>query len=378
MSEYTDSPRFIDLVSQQNLIRSEIDTAIAKVLEHGQYIMGPEVYLFEDKLKAFTGANYAVTCANGTDAISLVLMAWDISPGSAVFVPSFTYVASAEAVAQLGAVPYFVDVCEQTFNICPDSLKTAINDCKTLGIKCEAIIAVDLFGQPANIDEIVSVAKDENLKVLVDAAQSLGASNKGRMVGTLGDATTTSFFPAKPLGCYGDGGAVFTNDDDTAAAVRSLSLHGKGENKYDHVRVGMNSRLDSIQAAILIEKLRIFPKELKQRNILADFYNHHLQNILDVPNLMPKNTSSWAQYTLKSEKRDNYVAHLKKNEIPTAIYYPKALTLQKAYAHYPKVKSGTPISEKLSGCVFSIPMHAYMNKKQAMNVVAVLKKLQNI
>ena len=303
MNEYTANPRFIDLASQQKLIRHKIDMAISKVLDHGQYIMGPEVSVLEDELKDFAGAKYAITCANGTDAISLVLRAWNISPGTVIFVPSFTYVASAEAVAQLGAVPFFVDVCEKTFNMCPDSLKAAIKECKSLGLRCEAVIAVDLFGQPASIDEIVLIARDENLMVLVDAAQSFGASSRERSVGSLGDATTTSFFPAKPLGCYGDGGAVFTNDNSTAEAIRSLSLHGKGTNKYDHIRVGVNSRLDTIQAAILIEKLKIFPEELKQRNLLADFYNVHLKNILEVPVILGDNISSWAQH-FEKWKRD--------------------------------------------------------------------------
>ena len=248
MSEYTSAINFIDLSAQQKLIRSKIDLGIKKVLDHGQYIMGPEVREFEATLQIFTGAKHAITCANGTDALTLVLMAWGVGYGDAVFVPSFTYVASAEAPSQIGATPFFIDVCEETFNINPESFKQAILDCKGLGLNPAAVIVVDLFGQPADVDSITNIAHSENIKVLVDAAQSFGASSKGRCVGTMGDATTTSFFPAKPLGCYGDGGAVLTDNDNDAELIKSIRLHGKGSEKYDNVRIGLNSRLDTIQA----------------------------------------------------------------------------------------------------------------------------------
>ena len=228
MSEYSAPIQFIDLVAQQELIRPQLDAAMKKVLDHGQFIMGPEVMDFECRLKQFSGVRHAITCANGTDALTLVLMAWGVGPGDAVFVPSFTYVATAEAPAQLGATPFFVDVCADTFNIDPNSFKQAVIESRNLGIKPAVVVPVDLFGQPADIDAITDIAHTEGIKVLVDGAQSFGATSKGRSVGTMGDATTTSFFPAKPLGCYGDGGAVFTQDDELAALVSSIRLHGKG------------------------------------------------------------------------------------------------------------------------------------------------------
>ena len=235
MNEYSAPTQFIDLVSQQKEILPNLKSAILKVLDHGQYIMGPEVAVFETELRKFTGAKHAITCANGTDALTLVLMAWGIGPGDVVFVPSFSYVASAEAPAQLGAIPFFVDVCEDTFNIDPASLKRAIIDCKKQNLNPSAVIAVDLFGQTAKIDSIYQIAQAAKIRVLIDGAQSFGASSKGRYVGSMGDATTTSFFPAKPLGCYGDGGAVFTNNDEDASIIRSLRLHGKGDEKYDNI-----------------------------------------------------------------------------------------------------------------------------------------------
>lgn len=276
MSEYSVPVQFIDLAAQQARIRDKIDAAIGRVLDHGQYIMGPEVKQFEEDLKGFTGVRHALTCANGTDALTLVMMAWGVGPGDAVFVPSFTYVASAETPAQLGATPFFVDVLEDSFNIDPTSFAQAIDEAKGQGLRPAVVIPVDLFGQPADIDAITKIAHVANIKVLVDGAQSFGASSHGRRVGTMGDATTTSFFPAKPLGCYGDGGAVFTQDDELADLINSIRLHGKGTEKYDNVRIGMNSRLDTIQAAILIEKLKIFSEELELRNQVAAAYEDGL------------------------------------------------------------------------------------------------------
>ena len=269
MSEYSSPTNFIDLKAQQDEIRLEIDNAIKRVLDHGQYIMGPEVREFEDLLKNFSSSKHALTCANGTDALTLVLMAWGIGHGDAVFVPSFSYVATAETVAQVGATPFFVDVDLDSFNMDPESLKQALVDIKSIDLEPKAIIPVDLFGQPSDIDSLTKIAKKENLKILIDGAQSFGAISKQRKVGSMGDATTTSFFPAKPLGCYGDGGAIFTDDDELASLVNSIRLHGKGDEKYDNVRIGLNSRLDTIQAAILIEKMKIFPLELLERNRVA-------------------------------------------------------------------------------------------------------------
>lgn len=361
MNEYSSPTKFIDLAAQQKKIRPKIDEAIKRVLDHGQYIMGPEVKELENSLSKFTKAKHVLTCANGTDALTLVLMSWKVGPGDAIFVPSFTYVASAEAPAQLGATPFFVDVCKETFNIDPESLKQAIFDAKEHGLNPSAVIAVDLFGQPCNIDNVMEIAQDNNIKVLVDAAQSFGATSNGRKVGSMGDATTTSFFPAKPLGCYGDGGAVFTNDDNTADIINSIRLHGKGAQKYDNVRIGINSRLDTLQAAILIEKLKIFPKELNLRSFVAETYNKLLSDHYNVPFLPQNLTSSWAQYTLISNNRDVIQSKLNAVSIPSIVYYPIALSKQIGYQHYPTVSSGLPVSEELVKKVVSLPMHPYLS-----------------
>ena len=329
MSEYSTPTKFIDLGIQQDGIRTKIDKAITRVLDHGQYIMGPEVKELEQQLKLFTGAKNVITCANGTDALTLALMSWNISHGHAVFVPSFTYVASAEAISQLGAIPFFVDVSSETYNIDPDSLKLAIQDAKKKGIKVSAVIVVDLFGLPSDIDTIMGIAQENSIKVLVDGAQSFGAISKGRRVGTMGHATTTSFFPAKPLGCYGDGGSVFTEDDELANKIKSISLHGKGSHKYENVRVGLNSRLDTMQAAILLEKLKIFPSELIKRQSVADIYTKNLKSLpIKLPISINDHKSSWAQYTIQVDNRDHVQQELSKRNIPSIIYYPIPLSKQ--------------------------------------------------
>ncbi|MDA9366601.1 DegT/DnrJ/EryC1/StrS family aminotransferase [Pseudomonadales bacterium] len=363
MREYTTPAQFIDLGAQQELIRPQLDLAISRVLDHGQFIMGPEVQEFEGQLREFTGAKHALTCANGTDALTLVLMAWGIGPGDAIFVPSFTYVATAEAPAQLGATPFFVDVHEDSFNIDPDSFKQAIVDSRKLGLNPSVVIAVDLFGQPANIDAITKIAHAENLKVLVDGAQSFGGSLNGRTVGSMGDATTTSFFPAKPLGCYGDGGAVFSNSDEDAELINSIRLHGKGRQKYDNVRVGLNSRLDTIQAAILIEKLKIFPQELESRSLVAGRYIKRLSDHCSVPSLIHGSKSAWAQFTIKISQRDHLQNSLKSFGIPSVVYYPIPLSLQMGYQSFPAVSSGVLVSERLAKRVLSLPMHPYLEEE---------------
>ena len=362
MSEYSAPVNFIDLKAQQELIRQKLDNAIFNVLDHGQYIMGPEVKDFENQLRSFTGAKNALTCANGTDALSLVLMAWGVGPGDAVFVPSFTYVATAEAPAQLGATPFFVDVCESTYSIDPESLKQAIIDCKNIGLNPKVVIPVDLFGLPTDINTISPIAKNENIKILIDAAQSFGATINGQTVGSMGDATTTSFFPAKPLGCYGDGGAIFTNNDEDAQLINSIRLHGKGSEKYDNVRIGLNSRLDTLQAAILIEKLKIFPEELRLRNQHAADYINGIAKSVKTPSLLENSTSSWAQFTLIVKNRDELQKHLKQHRIPSVIYYPIPLSKQKGYDFYPSVSSGLDVSEYLAEHVLSLPMHPYLTK----------------
>jgi dTDP-4-amino-4,6-dideoxygalactose transaminase len=377
MSEYSAPTQFIDLAAQQKLIRPQLDLAISRVLDHGQYIMGPEVKEFEDQLRKFSGASHALTCANGTDALTLILMAWGIGPGEAVFIPSFTYVATAEAPAQLGATPFFVDVCEDTFNIDPQSFKQAIIDSRELGLKPAVVIAVDLFGQPADVDAITDIAHAESIKVLVDGAQSFGATSNGRRVGSMGDATTTSFFPAKPLGCYGDGGAVFTNSDEHAEIINSIRLHGKGSQKYDNVRIGLNSRLDTIQAAILIEKLKIFSEEVEKRANVAAVYDRLLSEFIPTPHLRDGATSVWAQYTLKCSSRNLLKEGLGTKGIPSVIYYPIPLHQQIGYRHYPVVSSGAGNSELLAQNVLSLPMHPYLLPDEQGEIAKVIKDILN-
>ena len=375
MSEYSAPLQFIDLAAQQAEIRDKLDAAIARVLDHGQYIMGSEVNQFEQALKDFTGAAHALTCANGTDALTLVMMAWWVGPGDAVFVPSFTYVASAETASQLGATPFFVDVSEDSFNIDPASFAQAIDDARQQSLRPAVVIPVDLFGQPADVDAITEIAHQADIKVLVDGAQSFGASSHGRRVGTMGDATTTSFFPAKPLGCYGDGGAVFTHDDRLAEVINSIRLHGKGSGKYDNVRIGVNSRLDTMQAAILIEKLKIFPNELVLREKVAKTYLEGLGDAVKTPRLADGLTSAWAQFTLIAERRDALQAGLKERVIPSVVYYPKALTQQDGYSSFPVVSSGVGVSEGLVGRVLSLPMHPYLSREQIMRICDAVKEL---
>lgn len=375
MSEYTAPTQFIDLAAQQASIRPLLESAILKVLDHGQYIMGPEVRQLESELSSFTGAKHSLTCANGTDALSLVLMAWGVGIGHAVFVPSFTYVATAEAPAQLGATPILVDVCEDTFNIDPQSLRQAVMDCKKLGLKPSVVICVDLFGQPADVDEVSEIAHENSMKVLVDGAQSFGATSNGRRVGSMGDATTTSFFPAKPLGCYGDGGAIFTNNDNDFELINSIRLHGKGTEKYDNVRVGLNSRLDTLQAAILLEKLKIFPEELELRRKVAKNYSLGLSALVKVPLVKDNHESAWAQYTLICNSRQSLQDGLRDRKIPSVVYYPKPLHQQSGYAHFPRVSSGLKVSDSLANKVLSLPMHPYLEEETQKAIIEAIAKL---
>ena len=355
---------FIDLAAQQRRIRARIDAAIARVLDHGGYIMGPEVKTFEADLAAFCGAKHVISCANGTDALAMVLMAKSIRPGDAVLVPSYTFAATAEVVAWLGATPVFVDILPGTYNMDPASLRQGIAMAKRLELKPKAVIPVDLFGQPADYNEIEAIAAEHGLWVLSDAAQSFGARYHGRKVGTIGLATTTSFFPAKPLGCYGDGGAIFTEDDELAMVLRSLRVHGQGTDKYDNVRIGVNGRLDTLQAAILIEKLAVFADEIAARDRVAARYAAALGGKADVPRVPDGLSSVWAQYTLRvpAAKRDAVAATLKAKGIPTAIYYPKAVHQQTAYKHYPVAGNGLPVSERAALEVLSLPMHPYLDE----------------
>lgn len=358
--------QFIDLAAQQKTIADKLQNRINGVLEHGKYIMGPEVAELETKLSEFCGAKLpALSCSNGTDAISLVLMAMDIGPGDAVLCPSFTFAATAEVVALRGATPVFVDVLEDTFNMNPESLKSAISVAKEAGLSAKAVISVDLFGLPADYHTLEAICCENGLKLICDAAQGFGGVYHDRPVGTLGYATTTSFFPAKPLGCYGDGGAVFTANEELMATMKSLRVHGKGGDKYDNARIGLNARLDTIQAAILLEKLAIFPKEIVARNKVAARYHEQLGqlNSVIVPAVPKGLTSVWAQYTIRlpAERRDALSASLKDQGIPSVVYYPKPLHEQTAYRHFPKAASMTN-STTLSKSVLSLPMHPYLDK----------------
>jgi dTDP-4-amino-4,6-dideoxygalactose transaminase len=352
---------FIDLQAQRKRLGAPLAAAITAAVEGGQWILGPQVGQLERDLAAWAGVKHAVACANGTDALLLVLRAWDVGPGDAVFVPAFTFAASAEVVVLAGATPVFVDVLPDTFNMDPASLEAAIALVKQGGkLTPKVVMPVDLFGQPADYRALAPIAAREGLKLFCDTAQGFGGLLDGKRAGAIGDAAATSFFPAKPLGCYGDGGACFTNDDALKDVLLSLRMHGQGSDRYEHVRIGLNSRLDTIQAAILIEKLKIFPDEIEARNRVARRYNEAFagSNRIVTPHVIDGATSTWAQYTLKVEGRARFQADLKEAGVPSVVYYPIPLSKQKAYAHYPSVP--TPVSEALSQTVVSLPMHPYL------------------
>lgn len=362
--------QFIDLQAQYQHLKTKIDKRIADVLNHGKYIMGPEVQELEQALAEYVGVKHAVTCANGTDALTLALMVLEIKKGDAVFCPTFTFFATAEVISFANATPIFVDSNEQTFNICPIDLEKQIQKVISEGeLVPKAIIAVDLFGLPANYAAVEALAKKYNLKLIEDAAQGFGGSitdehGVTKKAGSFGDIATTSFFPAKPLGCYGDGGAIFTNSDEYAALLKSYRVHGKGSDKYDNIRIGMNSRLDTIQAAILLEKLVEFPQELINRNNAATSYESELGNIYKTPQVPEGYESSWAQYTLFSDNREQVMAQFKEQGVPTVIYYGTCMHQQTAFADLGYQDGDFPIAEKLSKKVFSLPMHGYLTAEQ--------------
>lgn len=368
---------FIDLQAQRARLSDRVERAIQRVLEHGRFIMGPEVAELEGRLAAFCGAKHAISCSSGTDALSLVLMGKGVKPGDAILVPTFTFAATAEVVALLGATPIFVDVLPDSFNLDPVSLEQGLRTAKGLDLRPVGVIAVDLFGLPADYDAIAEICRANDLWLLDDAAQSFGAAYKGRPIGTIGDATATSFFPAKPLGCYGDGGAVMTDDDALAARIKSLRVHGKGRDKYDNVEIGLNGRLDTLQAAILIEKLEIFEDEIAARNRVAHRYAEGLGDIVQVPQVPADMTSVWAQYTLvlPEGRRDAVAEALKAEGIPTAVYYPLPLHRQTAYAEYPVAGNGAPVSDHLSQAVLSLPMHPYLEEADQTRIVGTLRQL---
>jgi dTDP-4-amino-4,6-dideoxygalactose transaminase len=367
---------FIDIGAQRRRLGQSIDDAVGRVLTHCQFIGGPEITQLEAALAAYTGAKHVISCASGTDALLMVLMAKKVGPGDAVFCPSFTFCATGEAVALTGASPVFVDVDEATYTIDIASLQRAVATAKKLGLKLKAIIPVDLFGQPADHDAIAAIAAAEGMFVLDDAAQAFGATYKGKRLGTGALATATSFFPAKPLGCYGDGGAIFTDDDQLAEDLRSIRVHGQGSDKYDNVRLGLTGRLDTIQAAVLLEKLKIFDDEIAARNKVAERYARSLGNIVTVPRVADGNTSIWACYTIRLPKgtdRDAFAASLKAQGVPSAIYYVKSMHMQTAYKDYPVADGGLPACEALSSDVISLPVHAYLDEATQERVIKAVR-----
>jgi len=358
---------FIDLKAQQDRIKDKIDAGIQKVLAHGRYIQGPEIFELEEKLAAYTGAKYCISCANGTDALQIAQMALGIGPGDEVITPGFTYIATAETVAVLGAAPVYVDINPRTYNLDCNQLEAAITP------RTKAIIPVSLFGQCADYDAINAIANKHGIPVIEDAAQSFGASYKGRKSCNLTSIATTSFFPSKPLGCYGDGGAIFTNDETLATIMRQIATHGQ-DRKYHHIRVGVNSRLDTLQAAILLPKLEVFDNELAKRQSVAAKYTASLQ---DIPGLQPPyvedhNKSAWAQYTIEIEGRDKIAAQLKQAGIPTMVYYPLPLNKQPGMADY---NCDLPVGDSAASSVLSLPMHPYLNDMDIQHVAECIKKI---
>ncbi|MFA5450388.1 MAG: DegT/DnrJ/EryC1/StrS aminotransferase family protein [Dehalococcoidales bacterium] len=352
---------FRDLKAQYQKLKNEIDEAVLGVMERAQFISGPEVKQLEGELAEYVGVKHCITCANGTDAMELVLLAWGICEGDAVFVPTFSFMSTAEVVAYLGAQPVYVDIDEDTYNIDPAKLYQTIEQTIKGGkFKPKAIIPVDLFGLPSDYERIIPIAEKYGLKVLEDGAQGFGGSINGKKACSFGDAATTSFFPAKPLGCYGDGGAIFTNDDELASLIRSFAVHGKGQGKYDNVRIGRNSRLDTIQAAVLLVKLKAFREyELDAVNKVAAKYTAQLKSLVETPIVPESYYSSWAQYTIRlgnEEKRDNLQAKLKEAGIPSMVYYPRPLHLQTAFSYCGHKEGDFPVAENASKCALSLPM----------------------
>ncbi len=365
--------QFIDLAAQRARISDKIDTAVAKVIREGKYILGPEVAEFERRLAEYVGVKHVVACANGTDALLLPLFAYGIGRGDAVFCPSFTFAATAEVVALAGAEPVFIDIDPDTYNLNTEQLKAAVVAIRAEGrLKPKAIIPVDLFGLAADYDAIDAIAASESLVVIEDAAQSIGGSRKGKMCGSFGHVGSTSFYPAKPLGCYGDGGAMFTNDDAMAEVLRSFAFHGKGETQYDNVRVGLNSRLDTIQAAILIEKLEILEDEMQARQIVARRYADGLKGVVKTAIVDNQSRSAYAQFAIESDDRDALKATLQANGIPSVIYYVKPLHQQLAYKHYPVPPRGLPVSEALPDRILCLPMHPYLSVEDQDRIIGTI------
>ena len=380
--------QFIDLAAQQNRIRDKIEANIAAVLDHGKYIMGPEIKKFEKRLADYAGVKHAIGCASGTDALLMALMAYQVGPGDAIFTSPFTFIATAEVISLLGATPIFVDIDPETYNMDPAKLDSAIAALKSndtdvhplpitnnpLPIAPRGVIAVDIFGLPADYERFGAIAEENKLFLIEDAAQSFGAGLGGKKAGSFGNIACTSFFPAKPLGCYGDGGMCFTDDDELANIMESVRVHGKGDHKYDNVRIGINGRLDSLQAAILLAKFDIFPEEIELRQQVANRYNAMLgpNPQIKVPSIPAGATSAWAQYSILAvdeKQRTALQDQLKEAGIPTAIYYPRPLHLQSAFSSLGYSEGDFPISEDCARRIFSIPMHPYL-KEEEQNIIA--------
>lgn len=388
MSDATHAPiAFIDLGAQRKRLGEKIDAAVMRVIDSGAFIMGPDVREFEKQLAQFGRAKHALSCANGTDALVLPLIAWGIGDGDAVFCPSFTFAATAEVVPWTGASPVFVDILPDTYNMDPTQLEAAIEAVKREGrLTPKAVIAVDLFGQPANYPAIAAIAKKHNLKLIADSAQGFGCTLDGKHPIEWADVATTSFFPAKPLGCYGDGGAVLCKEDALFDLMDSLRVHGKAtkadiagrtfahDPKYLNVRIGMNSRLDTMQAAVLIQKLAIFQDEIETRNRIAKTYNEGLGDVARVPEVIAGGVSTWAQYTIEVDDRDGLAAHLKKHNIPTAVYYPIPIHKQGVYSVYPTGPGGLPVTEQKAERVISLPMHPYLERSTQDIIISAVRE----
>lgn len=368
---------FIDLGAQRARIGASIDQGLLRVAQHGQYILGPEVKTLEQNLQNHCGAKFCISVANGTEALAMPLMAKGIKPGDAIFCPSFTFAATAEVVAWLGAVPYFVDIDLETYTMDPASLERAIIDARASGLVPKAVITVDLFGQAADYDAIESITERHGLWLMSDAAQSYGGSYFNRKIGTIGLVTATSFFPSKPLGCYGDGGAIFTDDGEMATILRSLRVHGQGTDKYDNVRVGLNARLDTIQAAVLIEKLKILDDEIAARDLIARRYTDGLHDCVATPHIAAGRRSAWAQYTVRvpQQHRTSIMTTLKAEGIPTMVYYPKPLHRQTAYQKFPIAGKGLPVSDQVAHEVMSLPMHPYLDAPVQDRIIDALRHI---
>ncbi|WP_203293864.1 DegT/DnrJ/EryC1/StrS family aminotransferase [Maricaulis parjimensis] len=362
---------FIDLLAQQARIKDRVESAVMKVLGEGRYILGPEVSELEARLAEFAGIGRALSCANGTDAILIPLMAWGIGPGDAVFVPSFTFASTAEVVVLAGASPVFVDIDPDTYNMAPESLSEAIEAVKSAGeLTPKAVIAVDLFGQPADYPALEPIARQHGLKLVSDCAQGYGCTLNGKASLHWADALTVSFYPAKPLGAYGDGGAVLCRDDALFDVMKSVRVHGEGKERYEYARIGLNSRLDTIQAAILLAKLEVFAEEIQMRQAVADKYAAGMGNAVKCPHVIAGAQSTWAQYTVEVEGRDAFRAHLAEQGVPSAIYYPIPLHMHEPYAGYPLPPRGLPVTEAAAKNVVSLPMHPDMPDADVNRVIA--------